>query len=164
MKLSLIAALDDAFAIGKSGDLPWRLPDDLKFFKRTTLGKPMLMGRKTWESLRGLLPGRLHVVVSSNDLELPEGAVQEKNLEAGVARMQTEGTDEGFVIGGGELFRQLLPQADRLYLTRVHTTVPDTDTFFPHVDFSQWHLAWNERHEADEKHAVPFTFECWERL
>ncbi len=163
MSLSLIAALDERGAIGKAGDLPWRLPDDLKFFKRTTMGKPMLMGRKTFESLRGILPGRLHIVLSSQTLSLPEGVVAVRSVEEGIARMKEEGTDEGFVIGGGEVFRQTLPRAHRLYLTRVHTVVEGADAVFPEVDFSAWKLLWEEEHAADEKHVFPFTFQQWER-
>lgn len=163
LTLSLIAALDERFAIGKGGDLPWRLPDDLKFFKRTTMGKPMLMGRKTFESLRGILPGRLHIVVSSQALSLPEGVLQFSNLEKAMERMRSEGADEGFIIGGGEVFRQTLERADRLYLTRVHTVVEGADAFFPEVDFTRWKLAWEEAHAADEKHAFAFTFQQWER-
>lgn len=164
MTLSLIAALDENFAIGKSGDLPWRLPDDLKFFKRTTMGKPMLMGRKTFESLRGILPGRLHIVLSSQEnLGLPEGVVHCRTLDEALQRMEEEGTDEGCVIGGGEIFTQTLDRADRLYLTRVRTAVEGADAFFPPVDFSAWKLMWEEKYAADEKHAFPFTFQQWER-
>ena len=163
MFLSLIAALDDSSAIGKAGDLPWRLPDDLKFFKRTTMGCPMLMGRKTFESLRGILPGRLHIVLSSKDPALPEGVLHFSELDAALSRLQEEGTEEGFVIGGGEVFRQTLNKADRLYLTQVHTTVEDADAFFPKVDYSLWNLAWEEEHAADEKHPFSFTFQRWDR-
>ena len=162
---SLIAALDEAFAIGKSGDLPWRLPDDLKFFKRTTMGKPMLMGRKTFESLRGILPGRLHIVLSSQeDLALPEGVVHCHTLDEALQRMREEGTEEGCIIGGGEVFTQTLPLANRLYLTRVKTTVEGADAFFPAVDFSEWNLVWEEEHAADDRHAFPFTFQQWDRI
>lgn len=165
MRLSLIAALDEASAIGKSGDLPWRLPDDLRFFKRTTMGKPMLMGRKTFESLRGILPGRLHIVLSSQkDLRLPEGVVLCHTLNEALARMQQENVEEGCVIGGGEIFTQTTSRADRLYLTRVHTVVEEADAFFPAVNFSDWKLAWEEEHAADEKHVFPFTFQRWERV
>ena len=164
MTLSLIAALDERSAIGKAGDLPWRLPDDLKFFKRTTMGKPMLMGRKTFESLRGILPGRLHIVLSSQeDLQLPEGVALCRAIDDAMQRMKEEGTDEGCVIGGGEIFNQTLDRADRLYLTRVNTVVADADAFFPEVDFSAWNLVWKEEHASDEKHAFPFTFQQWER-
>lgn len=164
MVLSFIAALDEARAIGFGGGMPWHLPDDLKFFKRTTMGKPMLMGRKTWESLRGVLPGRPHLVVSSRPMEnLPQGVRHFTSLEAALEALKSYGTDEGFVIGGGVLFQKLLPQADRLYLTQLHTRVPDADTFFPEIDYSVWKKVWSERHEADDRHPFPFTFEQWER-
>ncbi len=164
MHLSFIAALDEANAIGFAGGMPWHLPDDLKFFKRVTMLKPMLMGRKTWASLRGVLPGRPHLVVSSGKMEnLPAGVRHFASLEEGLEALHNYDTDEVFVIGGGVLFTELLPQADRLYLTRIHTEVPDADTFFPQVDFSFWEKTFEERHEADERHAFPFTFEQWDR-
>ncbi len=164
MILSFIAALDEAHAIGFGGGMPWHLPDDLKFFKRVTMGKPMLMGRKTWESLRGVLPGRPHLVVSSRAIaNLPEGVRAFTSVEEALAALKEYDSEEGFVIGGGVLFQKLLPEADRLYLTQLHTRVPDADTFFPQVDFSDWKKVWTERHEADDRHPFPFTFEQWER-
>lgn len=164
MLLSFIAALDEARAIGFGGGMPWHLPDDLKFFKRITMGKPMLMGRKTWESLRGVLPGRPHLVVSSRPIEnLPENVRHFTSPEKAMEALRSYDTDEGFVIGGGVLFKELLQQARRLYLTQLHTRVPNADTFFPEIDFTQWRKVWAERHLADERHAFPFTFEQWER-
>ena len=164
MILSFIAALDENRAIGFNGGMPWHLPDDLKFFKRVTMGKPMLMGRRTWESLRGVLPGRPHLVVSSRPMEnLPENVRHFTSPEAALEALKSYGTAEGFVIGGGVLFEKLLPQANRLYLTQIHARVPDADTWFPEVDFTGWKQVLNERHEADEKHAFPFTFQQWDR-
>lgn len=164
MTLSFIAALDKARAIGFGGTMPWHLPDDLKFFKRITMGKPMLMGRKTWETLRGVLPGRPHLVVSSRPIEpLPAGVQHFTSLEKALEALKSYPTDEGFVIGGGVLFEELLPLANRLYLTQLHTRVPKADTFFPEVDFSDWKKVWENHHPADERHAFPFTFEQWER-
>ncbi|RYD53466.1 MAG: dihydrofolate reductase [Sphingobacteriales bacterium] len=164
MTLSFIAALDEAHAIGFGGTMPWHLPDDLKFFKRTTMGKPMLMGRKTWESLRGVLPGRPHLVVSSQPIpNLPEGVQSFTSVDAALEALRGYEADEGFVIGGGVLFEALLPQADRLYLTRLHTRVPNADTFFPEWSPSEWKKVRDERHEADDRHPFPFTFEQWER-
>lgn len=164
MLLSFIAALDESNAIGFAGVMPWHLPDDLKFFKRITMGKPMLMGRKTWESLRGVLPGRPHLVVSSKPMEkLPDGVRHFTSMEEGLKALRSYDVEEGFVIGGGVLFRDLLPQADRLYLTRIHTRVPDADTFFPSVDFSGWKKTSEEHHDADARHAFPFTFQQWDK-
>lgn len=162
--VSFIVALASDRAIGRDNDLPWRLPNDLKFFKKTTLGKPVLMGRKSFESIGSKpLKDRLNIVISSRRQQLPEGVLQYTTLEEGVARMKEEATDEVFIIGGGTIFEQALPIAQRMYLTRVDTTVPDASAWFPEVDFSEWELAWEERHEPDEKHAFAYTFQRWER-
>src|ERR1700758_2604846 len=99
MIISFIVAVSDNNAIGRDNQLPWYMPEDLKFFKRTTLGKPVLMGRKTYESLGKPLPGRLNIVISSKNIELPEGVLLYHSLEEGIARLQQEPVDEGFVIG-----------------------------------------------------------------
>jgi dihydrofolate reductase len=165
MILSLIVAADEHNAIGINNTLPWHLPDDLKFFKRNTLGKPIIMGRKTYESLGKPLPGRLNVVLSRDaNLRLPEGVLLFADLKSAVAHVTAAGVEEAMILGGGEIFRQAMPTADRLWLTRVHTTVPGTDTFFPSIDHTHWKLTWHEQHEADEKHKYAFTFECYERI
>lgn len=152
-------------AIGRDNDLPWHLPDDLKFFKRTTLGKAVLMGRKTYDSMGKPLPNRLNIVVSSDkNLQLPEGVLLYNNLEDAVTRLQQEDADEGFIVGGGKIFEQTMDITDRIYLTRVHTTIEDAEAFFPHMDHTHWKLAWREEHPADEKHAYAFTFEQWDRI
>lgn len=161
--LCFIVALATDRAIGRNNDLPWRLPDDLKFFKKTTLGKPVMMGRKSYESLGQPLKNRLNIVISSRDLSLPEGVLQYRSLQEGIERMRRENTEEMFIIGGGQLFEQTLPLVQRLYLTRVDTVIPDADVFFPEIDFADWHLSWEERHEANEKHAHAFTFQRWDR-
>jgi len=152
-------------AIGRDNDLPWRLPDDLKFFKRTTLGSPVLMGRKTFESLGRPLPGRLNIVVSGqSDLTLPDGVLLYSDLQKAVKRLEEEDTEQGFIIGGGKIYEQLMPQLDRIYLTRVHTEIQDAHTYFPHIDHAHWKLTWQEEHEQDEKHAYSFTFQQWDRV
>lgn len=164
MILSLIVAVSDNNAIGRDNQLPWHLPEDLKFFKRTTMGKPVLMGRKTWESLGRALPGRLNIVISSQRLQLPHGVLLFHSLEEGMRRLQQEPADEGFVIGGGKIFEETMPQIDRMYITRVHTTIEDAHAFFPAVDHTHWHLAWHEAHGADDKHQYSYTFEKYERI
>ncbi len=165
MTICYIVAVAENNAIGKNNQLPWRLPEDLKFFKRTTMGKPVLMGRKTYESLGKPLPGRLNIVVSANtDLQLPEGVLLFTNLDAAVERLQAENTDEGFIIGGGTLFEQCLPLTERMYITRVQTTIADADAFFVDIDHTHWKKIWMEEHTADEKHAYNYTFEQYERL
>ena len=165
MILTAVVALSENNAIGKDGKLPWHLPDDLKFFKKMTLGKPVLMGRKTFESLGKPLVNRLNIVVSSQkDLELPEGVLLYDNIKEAMARLEAEGTDEGCIIGGGDIFRQLLPQIERIYLTMVHTVIAGADAFFPHIDHTHWKLTWQEEHAQDEKHAYSFTFQQWDRV
>lgn len=165
MILSAIVAMSENNAIGKDNDLPWRLPEDLKFFKRTTIGKPVLMGRKTFESLGKPLVNRLNIVISSNkSLDLPDGVLLYDSIEKGIERLKQEDTDEAFVIGGAKIYEQTIDELDRIYITRVHTEINDADAYFPHVDHSHWKLAWKEDHEADEKHAYSFTFQKWERI
>lgn len=165
MILSAIVAISDNNAIGRDNQLPWHLPDDLKFFKHTTLGKPMLMGRKTFESLGGVLKNRLHIVVSQQkDLRLPDGVLVYNDIDAGIIRMEQENTEEGFIIGGGVVFEKTMHLIERLYLTRVHTIIEDAHAFFPHINHAHWKLVWQEEHKADEKHAYDFTFQQWERI
>lgn len=165
MILSAIVAIADNFAIGKGNDLPWHLPEDLKFFKRTTLGKPVLMGRKTYESLGRPLKGRLNIVLSSQEsLELPEGVLLSHNLEDALQQLKAEATEEAFVIGGGNVYKQSMEVLDRLYVTRVHTTVDDAEAFFPKFDEENWELVWEEAHKADEKHKYDYTFQQWNKI
>jgi dihydrofolate reductase len=165
MMISLVVATSEDNAIGINNTLPWRLPDDLKFFKRTTLGKPIIMGRKTFESLGKPLPGRLNIVLTSNeDLLLPAGVRHVTSLSDAIALAKETGAEEACIIGGGEIFRQTLTDADHIYLTRVHTTVPGADTFFPVLDHTHWKLVWQEKHLADAQHFCDFTFERYERI
>lgn len=157
--------MDKHNAIGKNNQLPWHLPDDLKFFKRTTLGKPVLMGRKTYESLGKPLKDRLNIVLSTDEnLLLPEGVLIFNNLEAALHKLESENTDEAFIIGGGKVFAETMNDIDRLYITHVDTVVDGADVFFPHVDHTQWKAEWEEKHIADEKHAFDFTFRRYERI
>jgi dihydrofolate reductase len=165
MILSAIVAIAENNAIGKDNKLPWHLPEDLKFFKRTTMGKPVLMGRKTFESLGKPLPGRLNVVLTTRkEFAAPEGVLVFNNLAEGIAAMERDDPDEAFIIGGGEIFREAMAEIDRIYMTRVKTTIEDADAFFPEIDHSHWKLVWEEAHEKDEKHAYDFTFQQLERI
>jgi dihydrofolate reductase len=165
MILSFIVAVSDDNAIGINNTLPWYLPEDLKFFKRTTMGKPVIMGRKTFQSLGQALPGRLNIVLSGDKhLALPEGVLLMDNISAAVERLQTENTEEGFIIGGGQVFASTISLVDRMYITRVHASFPDADAFFPEIDHTHWKLAWEEKHHADEKHKYDFTFQRYERV
>jgi dihydrofolate reductase len=153
--VSLIAALDRNRFIGKANRLPWHLPADLQHFKRMTLGKPIIMGRKTWESLPGLLPGRTHIVISRNPGCRVEGAVL---AESPVAALRAAGeVPEVMVVGGAEIYRQMLPLAQCMYLTWVETSV-DGDARFPEWDEREWVEVGRERHEADERNAFAYSF------
>ena len=165
MTLSFIVAASENNAIGINNELPWRLPEDLKFFKRTTMGKPVIMGRKTYESLGRPLPGRLNVVISSSaNLQLPEGTVQASSISEAIAVAESEKQEEVFIIGGGKIFADSIHLADRLYITRVHTTISNADTLFPDIDHTHWKLVWQEAHHADDKHAYNYTFQRYERI
>lgn len=163
MILSLIVAIAEDGAMGKNNGLPWYLPADLRFFKKSTMGKPVIMGRRTWESLGRPLPGRLNVVLSSLEMDLPQDVLLYHELKDAIARVAQEGLDEAFIIGGSKLFAESLPQLQRLYITRIQTTVPDADTFFPEIDYSDWKLSWEEKHEADETNKFNYAFQLWER-
>lgn len=164
MQLSIVVAIAEDGAIGRAGTLPWRLPADLQYFKRMTGDKPVIMGRNTWESLGGKpLKGRWNIVLSHNLKEVPEGVLLRESLEEAIVAAETEGFTEASVIGGALLFAEAAPRAEVLHITRVHTKVPDADTFFPEVDMSPFALAWEERHEADEKNEHAYTFQRWER-
>lgn len=160
--ISFVVAVAEDGAMGKGNGLPWHLPNDFQFFKCMTVGKPILMGRKTWESLGGkALPKRTNVVLSSHNLELPEGVMQFKDVDEALAHFQDE--HEICIIGGAQIFESTLPKADVLHLTRVHTIIPDADTYFPEVDWNEWKLTWKEDHEPDERHKYGYTFQRWER-
>ena len=165
MKLNIIVAASENHVIGKDNTLPWKLPADLRYFKQATIGKPIIMGRKTWESLgERALPGRLNIVLSNKFLTLPDGAVQHSNLDAAFADAEDSDTDEAFIIGGGVIFKDTLPLVDTVLLTRVHTVVDDGDVFFPALDKKEWKLEWEEKHEEDSKNPFDYTFQRWERI
>jgi dihydrofolate reductase len=165
MILSFIVAVSDNNAIGRHNTLPWHLPEDLKFFKRTTMGKPVVMGRKTFESLGRALPGRTNIVISTHkELLLPQGVVLCDNIDAAIERLQKEDAEEGFIIGGGQIFANTMNIVDRMYITRVHTIVHDADAFFPDIDHTHWKMVAEERHHVDDNHQYPFAFERYERV
>ena len=164
MRISLIAALDRAHAIGRQNELPWRLPDDLKRFKALTLGKPVLLGRKTAESLGRALPGRTNLVLTRSGSVPFAGMQAVDSVKAAVQVVQLEAAGELCVIGGGEIYALLLPLAETLHLTHVDTLVEDAEAFFPPFDASEWAVTSRERHAADSKHAFSFEFVDYRRL
>ncbi|HEX5804098.1 MAG TPA: type 3 dihydrofolate reductase [Azospira sp.] len=152
--LALIAALDRDRLIGRDNALPWRLPEDLRHFKATTLGKPVIMGRKTWESLGRPLPGRRNIVVSRNADYALQGAELVGSLEAAL-RLAAE-AEEVFVIGGAELYRQALPLAQRLYLTEIDASHAG-DAWFPAFAADEWREAAREEHTSADGLAYAFV-------
>ncbi|MET0067520.1 MAG: dihydrofolate reductase [Candidatus Thiodiazotropha sp.] len=158
--ISLIAAMARNGVIGRDNRLPWHLPVDLQHFKALTLGKPMVMGRRTWESLPGLLPGRRHVVVSRNPDFQAEGADRVSSLDEAMRLLQ--GTPEIMIVGGAQLYTAILPNADRLYLTRVEAEL-NGDAVFPEIDWNQWQETSRESRPADEKNPYDCTFLTYER-
>lgn len=160
MRISLIVAAAENNVIGRDGDLPWRLPVDLEHFKNTTMGHPVIMGRRTWDSFKGGLPGRACIVMTRNpELQL-EGAEVVTSLEAALA--SAGDARDVFIAGGGEIYRMAMEWAHRIVLTRVHADV-DGDAGFPVLDDSVWHRTSAERHEADDRNPHACTFEIWER-
>lgn len=162
--LSVIAAMARHRVIGRDNALPWHLPADLQHFKATTLGKPMIMGRKTWESLPGLLPGRPHIVITRDPDYHAEGAQIAHSLPQAInlAAAHMGATGELMLIGGANLYAQALPLADRLYLTEVDAEV-EGDAWFPDVDLSDWSLVSREDHVADARNRYPYRFLSYQR-
>lgn len=162
MRVSLIAALDRHFAIGKGNALPWHLPDDLKRFKALTLGKPVLMGRKTAESLGRALPKRRNLVLTRSGRVPFPGMQAVATIGEAIDIAACEG-DELCIIGGGEVYALALPIATCLRLTFVDTDVEQADAFFPRFDPCDWRVAAREAHPADARHAFAFEFVDYER-
>ena len=157
--VSLIVAMAQNGVIGRDNALPWRLPEDLKRFKAFTLGKMLLMGRKTYESIGRPLPGRTNLVLTRDRGFLAPGVVVVHSVEEALAHAAD---NELVAIGGAEIYRLVLPFARRLYLTHVHADVPG-DTYFPDFDPTQWADVEWRMHPADEQHAYPLTFVTLER-
>ena len=158
MEKSIIVAIADNNAIGRNNELLWHISEDLKFFKRTTLGCPVIMGRKTFESIGRPLPKRLNIVVSRSGYEAPEGVAVVPSLEEAFAAASVEpSSDKIFVIGGGQIYAQAIPLADSMVVTHVHTVIEDADTFFPAIDPSVWVAA--ERSELQTDPETGYTFE-----
>ena len=167
-RLAYVVALDTNHLIGRDNALPWRLPDDMRWFRAQTMGKPCIMGRKTYDSLPDRfrpLPGRLNIVVTRNpDYDAP-GAVVVHSVEEALAAAGA--AEEVIIVGGADLFRELLPLVDRLYLTQIHGVVSAQpgahDVFFPPIDPGQWRELYREHHPADDRHSFPFTWLILER-
>ena len=153
--LSIIAALSENRVIGRDNQLPWRIPADLAHFKRLTMGKPIIMGRRTWESLPGLLPHRTHIVVTRDRGYVAEGGLVAHSTQQ--AFSFAGDVEEMMVVGGANLYAQALPLASRMYLTFVHDYF-DGDTAFPDYEESEWRETSRERHAADERNPHDYSF------
>jgi len=160
MLISIVVAASTNNVIGVGGELPWRLADDLKNFKAITLGKPIIMGRLTWESIGRPLPGRQNIVMSRQAGFSADGCDVVTTPAAALAAAGV--ADEVMIIGGGRIYEMFLPKARRLYLTRVHADI-DGDTFFPSIDTADWKLIGSEAREADASNEFAFDFRIYER-
>ncbi len=167
MKLSLIVAASENHVIGRQGDLPWRLSADLRRFKRLTMGHCLMMGRKTYESIGRPLPGRVSIVLTKGaaDQQSEGPLLYAPSLDEACKLVSSTAMthEEAFVTGGGEVYRLAFPHADRLLLTRVHTTI-EGDATFPEFSQDDWRLVESERHSADDKNEFDYSFETWERI
>jgi len=160
MEITLIAALDRNGLIGAGNALPWHLPADLQHFKRLTLGKPILMGRRTFDSIGRPLPGRHNIVVSRDPEFRPEGCTVADSIDAALAA--ADDATEVMVIGGASFYEQLLPRATRLYLTRIDA-VFDGDAWFPEIDADDWIEVTSEMHAGDDRNTHGYSFVTLER-
>lgn len=161
MTVSIIAAVSDNNVIGRSNRIPWHLSTDLKRLKSLTMGHHMLMGRKTFESLDGPLPGRTIVVITHDPAFKPNGVLTAPSLERAIDLASLD--EEIFIAGGAQIYEQSIHRADRMYLTRVHVEM-DGDAFFPEFDdVTEWNLVDSEHCEADEKNEYPYSFLTYER-
>jgi dihydrofolate reductase len=161
MKISIIVAASANNVIGADGGLPWYLPEDLRRFKKTTMGKPMIMGRATFESIGRALPGRRSIVLTRQQDFDAEGCDVVPTIDAALA--SAGNADEVMIIGGGEIYRQFLPMADRIYLTRVQTEI-NGDTLFPELDMSEWNVVAVEEYPAGDEREIGFDVETLDRI
>ncbi|SDJ68443.1 dihydrofolate reductase [Sediminibacillus albus] len=160
--ISLLYAMDHARVIGYKNDLPWRLPNDLKFFKRLTTSHCVIMGRKTFESMNGPLPNRKNVILTRDEEYHPEGCEVIHSIDTIVDWSKANPEEEYFVIGGGDIFEQILPFSDRMYMTLIDEEFPG-DTYFPMFDESEWSLTRKEKGEKNEKNPYDYYFIQYDR-
>ncbi len=152
--ISMIVAASENDVIGRDGDMPWRLSADLKRFKKLTMGHAIIMGRKTYESIGRLLPGRTTVILTRQSDFVVDGAIVVQRLEDAIAATADESP---FIVGGAEIYRLALPQIDEIQLTRVHSEI-EGDTFLPPIDWDQWDEVSRKRFESDEKNSFSYSF------
>ena len=163
LRLELVVAMAANRVIGRGGQLPWRLPDDLKYFKQLTLGHPILMGRRTYESVGRPLPGRRNIVVSTTLAAPPHAEVELARSLDDAVRLAAATASRAFVIGGAVLYAAAMPRVDVMHVTELDEAV-EGDAFFPEFDRSAWRRISELRHGRDERHAIPFRFCTYERV
>ena len=165
MILSVIVAMAHNRVIGLNNQMPWHLPADLAWFKKNTLNKPVIMGRKTFESIGRPLPNR-HNIVISRQIEPSDNKISNvswvKSIDEAISLAQAQQPDEVFIIGGGNIYQQILPLIDRLYLTHIDAELQG-DTYFPDYLPEQWQVIYQQDHQADEKNSYPYQFEILQR-
>lgn len=164
MIISLVVAASENNVIGKGNELPWTLPNDMKFFKNQTWGLPVIMGRKTFESMGNkALAGRINIVITRQESWKAEGVRVARSIDDALVVAEETDCNEYCFIGGGEIFKDIMPKANRIYITRVHTTIEGGDAFFPVIDKNEWKLISKRDCFKDERHAFDYSFERWER-
>jgi len=159
--ISFLWAEDEKGIIGKNNQLPWRLPEDLKYFKRTTMGHPIVMGRKTYESIGKPLPGRTNIVLTRDEQFHAEGCIILKTKNE-LLRWMNESEDEVFITGGAEIFGLFMDEVNRLYVTKIHEDF-DGDTYFPLIDWSEWQLISKDKGIKNEENPYDYEFLVYER-
>jgi dihydrofolate reductase len=163
MLISLIAAASENNVIGKAHTLPWDLPAELRYFRDTTRGKPVIMGRKTYDSIGRPMPGRHNIIITRDRAWKAEGCDTVTSVEDAIALAKADAAEEIFVIGGEQIYRLALPLADRIYLTRVHTVIEDGEAFFPTFDLAEWEEIRNDHHPADSENPIAYTIHVYQR-
>lgn len=162
MKISSIVAVAKNGVIGHENDLPWRLSGDLKFFKKTTSGHHIIMGRKNFQSIGRPLPKRTNIILSRNPFFIVSNCLVAQSIEEALQLAYDNGEEEAFIIGGAKIYEQTMDIIDRLYYTEVHAE-PEGDVFFPKINWDQWKLVSEEHHKADDRNEYDYTFKIYER-
>ncbi|MDQ2862878.1 MAG: dihydrofolate reductase [Bacteroidota bacterium] len=161
--LSHIVAASENNVIGSKNELPWKLASDFAYFKNKTWGFPVIMGRKTFDSLQKELPGRITIVITSKTNWHPENIIVVNTIAVAIEKAKESDAKDIFIIGGGEIFKQTMDIVDRIYRTRVHANV-EGDAYYPEIDKSKWELTSSQSFPADEKNNYAYTFEVWDRI
>lgn len=161
-EIAIIVVVDEKNGIGKDGDLLCHLPNDLKHFKQLTTGHTIIMGRKTFESLpKGALPNRTNIVITSDKEDNYPGCTVVRSVEE--ALLKSGNKEKVFLIGGGKIYNSTIDLANKLFLTRIHHTFEDADTFFPEIDFNNWELVEEVNHTSDDRHQFDYSFQSYIR-